>query len=151
MFHLCNDPIVYLLSVICGVGIVALIYFIQQFEEQKWDWNLITINLVCVACGFNSTFKPKNNAMQLGYILFLFAALIFSTLLGSVLIKQITKPILKPQIDSISEIIDGDFELVGDRLAFMKISQDNKVSILYICVSFRIFHTIKGILFIFTE
>lgn len=134
MFHLCNDPIVYLLSVICGVGIVALIYFIQQFEEQKWDWNLITINLVCVSCGYNSTFKPKNNAMQLGYILFLFAALIFSTLLGSVLIKQITKPILKPQIDSISEIIDGDFELVGDRLAFMKISQDNKVSILYIYV-----------------
>lgn len=134
LFHLCNDPIVYLLSGIFGIGINAVIYIIQQFEQQKWDWNLITINIVCVVCGFNTNFKPKSNAMRLVLIIFLFAAIICSTLFSSVLIKQITKPILKLQVDSIREIIDGDFNLVGDRFAFMKISQDNKVICYYICL-----------------
>lgn len=118
------------MCILLGFVILGSTYFFQTFEYQQRDWNLITINAVAIGCGFAGTQISNGIAFRIQYIVCLFAAIVFGTTVGAVFMAQITRPILRHQIDSIHEIVDGKFSLAGDPFAFTKILQQNEVIIL---------------------
>lgn len=113
-FRICTDPIVYIIALLEGILVVGTAYVLQQFEPIKWDWNELTIYTSVVAAGFPIPLTLKSVPGRNFFMFQLFAATIFVSILSSVLIIQITTPMLNPQINSIQEIIAGDFNLVGD-------------------------------------
>lgn len=129
--------------------IIGCGYFFLQFEHKQWDWIRLTMEFICIACGFPSTYKVESCAIRMALISCLIGAMVFSTTISAVGITQITTPILNPQIDSIQEIIDGEFHLAGDRFAFLKMSQENEVTISYI--SLWIIHPSNNILILHTS
>lgn len=129
VFHICSDPVVILIFTVQTIMVISLAYFLQQFERHpKWDWNRLVFNGACCYCGFPCAYRPENNANRILYLFFLFGCQIFLIVLGAGLIFLINQPVLNPQIESIEEIIYGNFKLLGDEYAFTKISQKTKVN-----------------------
>lgn len=129
IFHLCNDPLVYILLFLACVSIMWTGYVCQQFEIQKWDWHKFTFTGFRCFMGMPCTYNPKTTANRTGFLFFLFATMIYVCVLSSVLIQLIISPILNPQIQTVQEIIDGEFKLISNRFAFQKIVQHNWVNI----------------------
>ena len=128
VFYLCNDPLVYIIFTITGLVVLSLGYYLQQFERHpKWDWNKFIFNGYSSFLGFPCCYNPRITANRIGFMFCLLGGIIFVCTLTTVLFDLALTPILKPQVQSIQGIIDGNFKLVGDRFAFQKISQQTKV------------------------
>ena len=131
ILYLCNDPLVYAILTIIAVMLYSLGYFCQQFERfrPKWDWNQFAFNGFCTILGFPCCYNPKTTSNRLGFMGVLLGSIAFVCTLSSVLIELFITSILNPQVQSVQEIIDGNFKLVVDRFAFHKISQQTEVNL----------------------
>lgn len=126
-FHLCNDWAVWLATTIVTVVLVAIGYYTTQFEDRPRNWNECHLFVLGAAVGMGVAFNPQTNMVRFLFLLGLFGGIVFATTLNSIIMASVTAPILKKQVTSISEITNGEFELVGDRFAFIQMSQQNQV------------------------
>lgn len=128
IFHLCNDPLVWGIFIIGAFGILATAYLFQQFEpRQNWDWNRLFFD--GLRCFFNlpCAYNPEVIGNRILFAFTMFASTIFGIVLNTGLLLFTTHPILKPQIQSIQEVIDGNFRLIGDGFTFQKILEQSQV------------------------
>lgn len=127
IFHLCRDPIVFVVATINAFTLFGCSYFLQMFEKfQKWDYYRIVM-VAFLFLGCSSTYHPQNNAHRVAFALTLIGGLIFSTTLNTMVVKVFTTPIFSPQIQNINQILDGDFDLVGSEFVLDKLMQQNEV------------------------
>lgn len=125
---MCRDPWVYVAFLSAVLSSMSLAYFLQQFERhQKWDWHRIFFNGFRMYFGFPCTYEPKNNANRILFLMVLFACSIFVVVITATIIKIITVPILYPQVNSIEEITNGGFSLVGRPFELHQMTQQSKV------------------------
>lgn len=108
--------------------ILPLARFMQQFEpRRKWDFNAISIMGICIFMGSPCPYKPKNNAHRLGYAFVLFGSIVFTTVTTTKVAKLFTSPTYNPQIQTVSEILDNRFDLIGNQFSLQKLLQKNWV------------------------
>lgn len=127
--HLCVDPVIHIIATLVVISLASLSYVLQQFEPYKsWDWNHIVINGIGNTFNVPAPYIMTTLANKILGISVFFSATIFNTVLSSVLITMISNPFLNQQITSITEIVDGDFNLVGNQFAFNILSEQNEVN-----------------------
>lgn len=127
IFHLCNDFSVYGSVFVVAVFLIAVEYYLIQFEHPVRTWNELLLITLCAALGMPVAFYPRTTALRMLFVFGTLAGFMFATILSATVMRQITSPILRSQVQSIDEIISGNFRLVGDRYAFIKMSQQNQV------------------------
>ncbi|XP_031639661.1 uncharacterized protein LOC116351666 [Contarinia nasturtii] len=103
-------------------------YVFEILEPRpRWDWNGLLFNGTCCYLGFPCSYNPKNSVSRFGYATILFGALIFVTVMNYGIILFVVTPYLNPQIQTIQEIIDGQFNLIGDQFTMWKVMEQNKI------------------------
>lgn len=110
------------------VLLVAVAYYLMQLERNKKGTIQLILIIFGCALGLSVAFNPQSNPMRVLFTFGLFAGIIFATAISSIIMGSITSPIMRPQIDSIREIIDGDFVLAGDQFVLDKLLQQNEVN-----------------------
>lgn len=88
--------------------------------------------IFCCALGLSVAYRPQSNPGRVFFAFGILAGMIFAILVSSVLMTMATKPISRPQITTIQEILEQNFSLVGDRFALDKMIQKNKVETAHI-------------------
>lgn len=126
--YLCTDVAVYVLTLLTVVLFLVLLYVFQQLEYPRRCSTDLIANSFCICLGFPCALNPKSNPGRILVIACLFASIIIVVVTGTVSIGSITKPILNPQVDSIQQITNGEFNLIGDRFAFLKMLHQNEVN-----------------------
>lgn len=126
IFYVCSDLRVWLICLIMAICVLGLAYIFQMFEHPQWDWNKIVINGLACFCGIPCMYKPKNNANRVLFISVLFGCLIFITTFTAVLMNYARKVFYAHQIQTVSEMINGDFTLAGDHFTFAELLQQNR-------------------------
>lgn len=128
-FHICRDPMVYLLFTGIAIVILGHGYFMEQFERYpKWDWNKFVCNCIRGTLGFPNTYNPTFHTTRFGYIIILLTGISVTTVINTMFMIFITNPILEPQVQSIQEIVRQKFSLMGDQFALHQILQQNQVN-----------------------
>lgn len=128
IFHLVNDKYVYIVFAVMIAMVGLLSYFLQQFERHpKWNFPKLFTSGMGAFLGFPCTYNPRNTAHRLGYFWFLFGCLIFATVLNATLIKLFESPLYYHQTATIEEIVNGDYNLIGGKVAQQKLLQQNQV------------------------
>lgn len=129
IFHLCNNPIIYLIMTLEYLIIIFFAYYFQQFERgRKWEWNKIVFEGFRCLLSFPCRYNPKNLMARAGYVLVLYYAFIFSNILNLHLIYIFQNSIFDYQIQTIREIINDDFTLIGDKNVYGNILKQNVVN-----------------------
>lgn len=119
---------VYGVGFFAALWIVITAYICQQFEPgRSWDWNRIAFNGISIYFGVPTAYHATTYSNRMGFTFSLFSAIILTITVSSYSTTFATNPILKPQIESIAEVSDGTFGLVGDQFSFQKISHQNRV------------------------
>lgn len=134
IFELCKDPIVLTIYAIMTIACDLTLYFMQQFEDvqPKWDWYRISLVSMSIACGAGyPSYKPKINPTRIFSAFGLFAGIMITTTVNSLLLLFITNPIFDIQIESIPKLVNEHFDLVGDEFALMHLRRQNQVSFIY--------------------
>lgn len=100
----------------------------QMFElHAKWD--IFRIGLAGIACfiGFPCTYTPKNNANRIAALTIFFGSSLFAIFLVTFVLKFTQSPILDPQTKTFDELIENDYELIGNEFVFQKIWNQHEV------------------------
>lgn len=133
IFHLSRDPLVWVIFGVLVFVVLGFAYTLQQFEpRQKWDWNRLVTDGLRSCLGFQSDYNPENTGHRLAFSCILLGLILFSIVLNTGILFIFTNPILRPQIQSIQQIIDEDFILIGDGFAFENCMEQNEVKYLNI-------------------
>lgn len=128
IFHLCNDPIVYVAFTLHVVFLLLVAYFLQMFERHlKWDWNKTLIAGFTFYTGLPSTYRPTNSAHRIAALSVFFGGMLFAILIVSKTMNLFTTPIFNPQVKTIDQLLESEFSLVGNAFAYQKISQQTQV------------------------
>lgn len=128
LFHICHNPIIWGVFFVVLVAEIGAVYFLEQFEHRsKWDWHRITFDGLRVHIGYSCPYNPQNNATRILFTFILLACIIFTITISSTLLQFIASPILRPQVDTIQQIIDEQFTLAGGHFELHKITQQNEV------------------------
>lgn len=72
-------------------------------------------------------YEPTYYISRAGFLLLTFVSLILSTFIYTKICDTFQVPYYEPQIQTIQEIVDYGFTLVGDQLVLTKMSQENEV------------------------
>ncbi|XP_031636877.1 uncharacterized protein LOC116349537 [Contarinia nasturtii] len=127
IFYICRDIRVYAIAGITIPTLLCVLYYFQKLERySKWDWYRLVFDGLYGALGFPYTFTSESLTVRVIIVLLSFAALVFSTVTSTAILLLIMIPTLNPQIKTVQEIINGHFELVGDRFAFEKLLEWNE-------------------------
>lgn len=127
IFHLCRNLDVYLGVLIIAVSLLLVAYYLFQHERPVRTWTECFLMIFRVAIGLSPSFQPKSNPLRILYASGLLGGTIFSTVVNAILMRNITTPILRPQIQTIDEIIYGEFKLIGDQFALTKLELQTNV------------------------
>lgn len=141
ILHVCRDPLVYILMSSITIGTLFLAYVAEQLEphhHRKWDWNKCWCNALCCYFGFPCAYNPVNNTCRVGYTLVLYGGIIFVTVINTGLIRILLINIYNPQVQTVQDIIDGQYTLVGDQVALNRIMQQNEVKFCARWIQFQI-------------
>lgn len=129
IYHLCSDPIVFILYGFMCFACVFTAYFLQQFEDlqPKWDWFRITFAGICCCVGSTTYYKPKTFSNRNFFLFLLFGNMIFVISFISCLIQLVSAAIYDHQIESVREMLDDSFELLCDEFTFQHLIKQNEV------------------------
>lgn len=128
-FHLCDDMYVFWGVFGTAIVVIAAEYYLIQFEEPVRSWNDMLFITLRIALAQPNSFNPQTNAPRTLFLFGIFGGFIFATVLSATIMISITSPILRHQIQSIDDISNGAFKLVGDRYAFIRLIQQNQVNL----------------------
>lgn len=120
--------VMFIYTIMC-VSVVFTGYFMQQYEDfaRKWDWFRLTFSGMAPCFGFVSEYTPRIAPNRIFFIFCIFGAMLSYIVTNSILLHYVTHPIYENQIQSIEEIIDNDFEIVGDSFALQHLKMQNQV------------------------
>lgn len=129
LFLLCNDPLIYGIYTVLCFAMVFLFYYLQQYEDvhPKWDWFRLTFSGICATLGFASEFRPQNIPSRIFFIFCIFGSMIFMIVSIAKTLMFVTTTFYEKQIDSIQEIVDGSFDLIGDDFALQHLMKQTEV------------------------
>lgn len=129
IFHLCSDPMVWLLHTLMCISVICMGYFLQGFEKhRKLDWHSITLAGIGCLCGFSVQHRNVHNTSGRIFLGFcLYGSVVFNICLISCMINFLKKPLYEDQIDSIQQIINNSYELAGDEFALEHLVKQNGV------------------------
>lgn len=127
IFHLCNDPIVYYACILSGFLLSTLSYLFQMFETHR-KWDKIVVHTFFLFMGFGSVYRAKNNAHRMGFAFVLMASFIYSISMSTMLMNLFTSPIYSSQIQTVREMLDQNFDLIGNEFALRKLIHQNEVN-----------------------
>lgn len=131
-FRLCRDPTVYTIYTIMSISVVFTCYFMQQYEflQPKWDGLSILLMAIANVCGSGSNYKPKIASHRIFFIIGVLGGILLNIILTSFTVIFMSNQIFGNQIESIQEIVENRFDLVGDGFALQQLNR-NKQVILY--------------------
>lgn len=130
LFHICHDPIIWAVFFIMVMMEISFVYFLEQFEyHSKWDWHRIFFDGLRIHMGFSCPYNPQNNATRVLYLFILLACIIFTITISSTLLQFMASPILSLQVETIQEILDEQFTLIGGPFELLKMTEQNEVNI----------------------
>lgn len=128
LFRICTDPMVFLVFTLQAIFVTATTYLWQMFEQHpKWDLFKISVNGFACFVNLPCTYKPMNNANRIGAISVYFGSSLFANILIIFVIESSSTLTYDPQVNTIRQLIDDDYKLVGNEFAFKKISERNQV------------------------
>lgn len=113
----------------CGFLFYIMIQFDLKYEKRNQrDWHYTTwlISLPSVI-GVNQRFQPKSHSLRFFYGFYLVVAMFAWQNIFLLVIPFIKKPIYRPQISTIHEIIKDEFRLAGSTEVHSLISFDERV------------------------
>lgn len=111
------------------ISLVVAGYFMMVVEPtKKSSLDLLQI-ILCCALGLSSNYQPQSNPVRIFFAFGILAGMIFATLTSSILMTIATKPIHRPQIQTVQEILMQNFTLAGDQFALDKLMQQNEVGV----------------------
>lgn len=125
-------------STVCiAIGFVTILlvfggYAGQMFERcQKWDSIKILVHCFFLFLGFSTVYNPQNNAHRIGFAFMLMGCVIHLVLINCVVIRLLTEPLYHSQIQTVSEILEQNFDLVSSEFALQKLKLQDEVNITY--------------------
>ena len=128
VFLLCTDWVVFVVFTLHAFFVTACAYVMQQFERHpKWDLHRISVNGFQLYIGFGCPYEPKNSSHRFGAVFVFLGAFLINIILCTKILTIFTSPMQETQVKSIEDIVNGEFQLVGDRFAYHTISQQNQV------------------------
>lgn len=128
-FRLCEDPIIYMLFAIMAVTGIFLFYYSHQFEDRPmYDWHRVTMEAIRLMCGWTIGYRPKILPTKILYVSCLFGSLIFTVEFLALFLNLLNTTMFKHQIQSIQEILDQSFQVVGDDFALQHLKKQNTVN-----------------------
>lgn len=127
IFQICKQKVLWPMAVVTFFSVVYIFYYLMKEEDKSMDaFSIMLLCLLTMLCS-----SPNCNAITLPvkilYFSCLLACILLITTFNAFLINVLTHPIHKTQIQTIAELIDNDFELVGDEYALSKIRERNMV------------------------
>lgn len=131
IYHVCSDTLTWSLFAISSLCTNAMTFFLQQFDhgvQPKWDWLRIWFDGFRVICGMNSTYNPTNVLTRSFFIFCIFVGIIASTTDNTFILLFMLSPIFEKQVNTVNEIIEQKFDLVGDNLTLQMLSQRYQVN-----------------------
>lgn len=131
-FRMTNSPPVWIVLIIICFFAIYFVHFMEALESDKpkWDWMRIAFAAIRISCCLVSEYKPKTLPTRINFIAWLFGSMIFYTSFISIWTKFMTSFIFEHQVESIREILNYNFELVGDEFSFNHIMRQNQVNAL---------------------
>lgn len=144
IFHLCRNWEVYMGLLIAVMTLLPFFYYLFQYEHPIQTWNETLLMIFRVAIGISANIEPKSNPFRITYAFGLLAGTIFSIVLNAIIMRNVTTPILRPQIQTIEEITNGDFKLMGDRFALAKLKLQTNVKCSSVTFFNRMFTYLNG-------
>lgn len=127
IFYICRNWDVYVV-IFCGImSLLLIVYYLYQFENPIRTWNEVLLIIFRCAIGMSGNARPQSTPLRVVYAFGLLGGILFSIVVSSVLMRNITTPIMRPQIQTIVEITNGDFKLIGDQFMLVKLKLQNKV------------------------
>lgn len=104
-----------------AVSLLLVAYYLFQYERLMRTWNEGLLIILRVAIGVSPGFEPKSTPFRILFATGLIGGTIFSIVVNAILMRNITTPILRPQIRTLDEITSGKFKLIGDQFTLTKL------------------------------
>lgn len=128
LFRICTDPMVFLVFTLQAIFVTGTTYMWQMFERHpKWDLYRISVNGFACFVNLPCTYKTANNANRIGAITVYFGSSLFANIVLIFVIKSSSTLTYDPQVNTVDQLIESDYKLVGNAFAFDKISERNQV------------------------
>lgn len=130
IFHHCNDPIVWVLHAVMNCSVVLTMYYLQRFEDLQstWDWNRVTVISFGILLGMPFKYRPTKLPLKFLYAFGIFGSILYGIVILSCLMINLKDSFYKDQVESIQEIVDDSFEIIGDSFALQQMMRQNAVS-----------------------
>ena len=126
VFYLFGNPYISILIISLAITWPSICYFLQQFDNPnpKWSWPRIFTLALGICFGITTNFRPMSISNRIYFAISSFAGIIYVICILAFFKDVLINPMFKHQIQSIQEIVDGSFELVGDNIAFEHIKRN---------------------------
>lgn len=112
---------VWLAFLIQSIVVLCVAYWAQQFERTQWDWNKFLFAGIITFFGFPSTYQPQHSVNRMGFIFVLFGCTLWVTIVTAELTSFGVIRIFNVKIETITDVMQGDFDLAGDPFAISKL------------------------------
>ena len=120
---------VFFLGYFNGLMLFVLMSFDDEYDHTTRDAHYAIILIAAPAViGFNQNFEPKNFSVRVYYSLMIAFGVIGVAAFNAFLIRNLTYPIGGIQVYTIEQILNQNFELVGERATYTKLSEQDEVS-----------------------
>lgn len=146
----CSDPRVFIFLSFAALSAIFSGYIFEQLEPEShnsWDWNRTWLNAIRCYFGFSCEYNPTINVTRAGYMFLLFGSIICVTTISTRFIGLHVKNYFSPQVETIQEIIENQFDLVGNQHALQMLQQNKVLSLfdIYILMNHSLFLNIFNV------
>lgn len=125
--RICTDPLTLSMCLIVIIVLWISAYVLQLFERPQYDGIRCFISGIAAAVGQSPAYHPTNTAHRIVLATVLTAGVIFSTIFTTYFILFSMEGTTSTQSQSITDILSNKFVLAGDRVTFIKMSQQHEV------------------------
>lgn len=96
--------------------------------KSKWDWHRVTLEAIRSVCGFGYKYQPQMISHRIFVISVQLGNLIFIVSVLAIFMKTVTTQMFAHRIETIREIVQNSYKLIGDEFALQHLMRQNEVS-----------------------
>lgn len=115
---------------------ISIVYFITEYEKKPLDYVSIGLTIALAVMGSPSRFRPITLFGRCWFAFTLYITLVLNTYFHSFLIIILTHDQYDHQLSTVMELIDNDYEIVGESFALARIKDHNLVIVFVVLVFF---------------
>lgn len=127
IFYISKDAWFWLLIITYTTISICLVYYLQRYEKSPAGLSTLIIGGFSFFLNFCYPYRPKHFANRIYFISFMFSCMLLNLAFVTFLIKTVTDPYCKEQVEKIDDILRNDFKLVGDGFALNQLWQQEMV------------------------